>query len=388
MSPVVSTGVAFFDTTNAKDGGGWCSMGGNRATRFNGFSDLNAGYIWVTNLSMMEFLEQGLSKAAHLRNATFFHLSLTQIANDCGFQQDSSIPSIVEALSGVATHTITIARRCMPGLRILDSLHESVYKFLGLDDYKNDPAIMYQPLFQSAFQENSQVGGSWLQGSDTVRLSMNRVDFAEEVLSYPFPVGAWRDERSDMTADEFINLDVPALACAEVDLKAANNPNLLAFGVQWSGTAVMREWITQPEAAMLKTAGAKIKISNILRGSSVSDGFELPELITNDPLTRSSYSAGLVAESFLHALTSKRYVWNSKNLRNKYFFPARAVYLKAVDRMLSYNLAMQMSDRNYIVSSYGLGVVNIQVTEDLYVEAVKDAADLGFAIVASKFRQK
>ncbi|OIR06009.1 hypothetical protein GALL_118060 [mine drainage metagenome] len=389
MNTGVEFGVAFFDSTNTKDGGGWYSMNGERAMRFNGFSDLDARHVWITNLAMSDFYEQGLSKAAHLRNSSFFHQTLQHISNDCGFQQGSSIPLVVEQLSGIAARVMEISKLCMPGLRILKSLHDSIYDFIGLDDIKDDAACMYQPEFQAAFQENSYVAGIyWPRGIGTARLSMNRVDFAEEVLGYPFPIGAWHYERSNMSVDDFINLDVPAIACVEVDLKSANKPELLAFGAQMSGTAVMREWITQPEAAMLKMADAKIRISNILRGSAINDSVELPSLLTGDALIRSSYSAGLVAENYLHALTSKRYDKRTRNSRNTYFFPSRAVYLKAVDRMLSYSLARQMSDRDHIVSMYGFGAINILVTEDLFAEAVKDAADMGFAIVSSKFKQE
>jgi len=140
---------------------------------------------------------------------------------------------------------------------------------------------------------------------------------------------------------------------------------------------------------MFKSAGGRIKISNILRGSAINDTVELPPLLTSDPLLRSSYSAGLVAECYVHALTSKRYIKGvKKNAKVKYFFPARAVYLKAVDRMLSYGLARQLSDRNYVVSAYGFGSVTVRATSDLFAEAVKDAAEIGFAIVASKCKEQ
>lgn len=384
----MTAGVAYFDTLNTKDGGGWKSLAGGRAVRFDGFTDLEPINLWVTNLSMMDFMSQGLTGATHLRNSSFFRMSLQQISSDCGFAQDASIPDVVETVSGIVNRAIDMALMSMPGINMRDSLSDSIYQWKRLKDASDDAASMYQPQFQAAFQENSLVGGNpWVQGSELVKLSMNRVDFAEEVLSYPYPFGAWREERSSISGDEFVGFPVPALACAEVDLRYADHPDLLAFGVTRSGTAVTREWITQPEASMLLSSGAKIRITNILRGSSSDDSLELPAAITRDALVRSSYSAGIVAENFMHALTSKRYQSNSRNARNKFFFPARAIYLKSIDRMLSYSMAKQLVERNYIVTGYGFGSVSIRVTEDMFVDTIRDAADMGFAICSSLLKQ-
>lgn len=384
----MTSGVAYFDTLNTKDGGGWKSLAGERAVRFNGFTDLDPGGLWITNLSFMDFRDQGLSGVSHLRSSVFFRTSLLQISSDCGFPHGASIPDVVETISGIVNRAIDMSRMSMPGINMLDSLSDSIYQWKRLRDAHDDPASMYQHQFQAAFQENSLIGGNpFVHGAELVKLSLNRVDFAEEVLSYPFPFGAWREERSSISGDEFVNFQVPALACAEVDLRYADRPDLLAFGVTRSGTAVMREWITQPEASMLLSAGARIKITNILRGSSSDDSLELPAAITGDALVRSSYSAGMIAENFLHALTSKRYQPSAKTARNKFFFPARAIYLKSIDRMLSYAMARQLAERNYNVFGYGLGSVSIRVTEDMFVDAIKDAADMGFAICSSLLKQ-
>lgn len=390
MSELI-VGVAYFnDVQNVKDGGGWYSLKGAPSRRFNGFPDLSSSYFWVTNIGLIDFRDLGLSRSAHLRHSCFFRTSLAAIAADCGFRQDSDVPLIVEALSGIASRAISLAKMSMPGIVLKDSLGDSIYDFLGIDDVSNDSAALYQPAFQAAFQENSLVAGNpWLQGAETSRLAMNKVDFAEEVLGYPFPMGAWRDEQTDMSINDFINLSTPALASVSVDLRTADHPELLAFGSQQSCTAVMREWITQPEAAMLLSAGAKIKFGHILRGSSINDSMSLPSLLTDNDLIRASYSGGLIADCFLSALTCKKFIKRGvKNARaTRYFFPSRAIYLRSIDRMISYGLAKRLTDLNYIVSNYGMGSVSIRVTEDIYAQAIVDAADIGFSIVSSKFKE-
>lgn len=384
----MSVGVAFFDDhANSRSGGGWMSVAGGRAVRFNGFPDLDPQILWITDMEYMDFTDQGLGRSANLRNASFFKTSLAMMTNDFGMY-DASIPEMAEAISSVSFNIIELTRESFPGIRFVHSLPDSIYQYLRINDERDDAASLYQPHFQSAFQENSQVAGSgWTPGGQLIKLSMNKVDFAEEVLSYPYPSGAWRDEISSMSAEEFIDLKVPAIAAAKIDLSGADVPDLLAFGVQISGTALIREWLTQPEAAMLLKSGAKIRISNIIRGTTGGEDIELPMILTSNPLIRTSYSAGIVAECFLHAVTSKRRLRNpGKNSRNQYFYPARAIYLKSIDRMISFGLAKQMADRNYIVKNYGMGSVSILATADIYVQAIQDAADLGFSICSSKVK--
>lgn len=375
-------GVAYFDDPVAL-AGGWSSIGGEKAVRFNSPSGLMPTALWITNIKMQDHRTSKLNLTAHIRNLSFFQLSLIAISSEIGVPHSASIPDLVELMSGVASRIIDVALVAFPGMSMGASLQDSLYDHLRLRDSVTDPSKIYQPQFQAAFQENSIVTGTpWIPGSENVRLIPNRVSYAEMLFSYPVPIGAFREVSGGMSIDDFIALEHPAIAQVEVNISGAENPELIAFGAQMSGTAVPREWISQPEAHFMRESGVKfMRIHRVLQSDASDTLPVMPDALTKNSFARSSYSAGVLAENLVVALTSKRYIGGNSKMR--YYFPTRAVYLRSVDRMLSFAIARQLVESGLIVTRYGFGCVEVKAVEDELSSIMDVAANFGFMVLAT-----
>lgn len=382
-------GIAFFDNpSGAVLNGGWCSVAGEPARNFSSAAgELSPHVLWITNLDFNEHIENQLSGTRNIRNSGYFRLALKNIGSEIGVYETTLIPDAVQSLSGVASRIVALAQRACPDIRVNGfSLTDAIYSHLGLADERTDPAAHYQKEFQSAFQEHSVVTSRRGGGGEVevVRFIPNRVLHAEAVLSYPIPDGNLHVTPGAMTVAQFLELENPALAEVSVDNSCVERPELLAFGAQYSGTGVMRNWAAQPEVYFMAQSGSKIRIHNVLSFDSSASAPTLPAVVTNNALIRTAYSAGIFADNHLAALMSKRRKSRvTKGARNPYFFPSRAVYLRSVDRMLSFAVAQQLAERGLRVTGYGLGAVNAMVTEQEMPEALEIGADLGFAILAA-----
>lgn len=382
----IIAGVAFFDDPTLMSGG-WRSVSGEKAGRFNSVSELDPGVLWITNA---RFDNMDTRNIAHVRNEGFFQtnfksLSLAGICSDIDLKPSNPIPNTVETLAELFNRILDLTQTCYPNIRFSNTLTDSIYDYLGIGFPQNDPAYSFQSQFQSAFQENSIVTGNpWLPGAENIRLILNRVDFAETVLSYPVPIGVLREVHSGMTAEEFCELDHPAIANVSVNIDLANNPNLLAYGSQASTTSVMREWATQPEVFFMLQSGAKVTVNRIIRSGSSDILPSIPLELTSNAFIRSSYSAGVLAENIVYAFMSKRYLRSGSKSsgRAKYFFPARAVYLRSVDRMLSFAVAKSLFDNDLRVCSYGLGTVQIRATEEDIPHIMEIGAEHNFMLLS------
>jgi hypothetical protein len=385
----IPVGVAFFDVKNSSTlGGGWYSINGEKAKMFDSpMGDLSPQVFWITNLGFQETIDNSLRGTNHIRDDCYFKMPLKTIGIEVGVYESTIIPNAVEVLAGVASRTINLAKTVMPSLRYGNfSLREAIYSSLNLSDQQTDQGLLYQDALQAAFQENSVITsrrGNY-GASEIVRFVSNRVLHAEAVLSYPSPAGNIRLISEKMSVDDFLAMDHPAIAEVLVDSSSVENPGLLAFGAQYSSTGVLRNWMAQPEAFFMAKMGAKITIFNVLAFSSSERPPQLPEALTSNALIRNSYSAGLFADNFLGALMSSR-INEKKSNKFKYpkFFPSRAVYMRSVDRMLSFVMASALESKGIRVSAYGFGLVNARVSESELMDAVMIGADLGFSILAT-----
>jgi hypothetical protein len=168
--------------------------------------------------------------------------------------------------------------------------------------------------------------------------------------------------------------DRPVLAEVELDMSRADSEyaQLAAFGKKTASRMELRKWVSHPELIWLtRVTPLIIKSVYVSAGYRPMHGkMQLPKHLTDDPLMRLSYSAGLLAENHWVSLASDEY---SKGLKKK-MLTARAVWLRASDRALCFMLARRAHDQGFNVTGYGAGAIRIQITRSELVRA------LGFAI--------
>lgn len=229
-----------------------------------------------------------------------------------------------------------------------------------------------QPPLMSAFQRTS--APSWFAGFRANRISItlrfNRLEYARRILSTPVPEGNWDYEGSDMVSgfrcslERALNTDQPSLVNATVEYQG-QDPDLAclaAFGSAAGRSPTLRTWISQRELAWLSKY-ARVQIHGIHYAASSRQlplKVQLPEMLVSDPLFALSVSAGLVAESHWRALASPIKKIGRPDVINPW-----AVWLRAADRALSFELALAAHQKGFFVSYYGNGSVllNIDRTE-------------------------
>ncbi len=387
-----TVGIAYFDEPDSQSlTGGWCSVGGGRAKSFaSAQSELDPSVLWVTNLGFTSYIESQMSCVANMRGDSFFRQTVNALSSELSIQPgigQNTIPDTISVLSGVAQRVISMSEAFFPDMRIGFTLHDSIYDHLQINDINTDHGAHYQREIQSAFQENSMVAysrGGWVSDAETVKLIPNRVSHAEAVLSFPIPSGAVTAVDSPISQADFLESGRLGLAQVVIDPSRALEPDLLAIGSQISGTSIFRDWMTQPEMFFMMEEGVRFEIKGAIFFDKAIEAPQLPPAMLANAVGRTSYSAGLLAENFLNALMSKRKKPKTKKgARTSYFFPSRAVFLRAADRMLSFALAKQVASQGFRVSGYGFGTVTVRAQEHEIRELMEAGADMGFMVFST-----
>ncbi len=362
-------GVALFDDSRES---GWASLPDGEAMRFRSPQDLRSDSIWVCSADGAQFMRQW-GRMHHLR-ASDYVSKLAHIASDFGVKVGtqgrfgSVAQKACEILAPAIHRAMVIATQVYnwqdPQSRLSertlqDALRTTLHEEVAPPVVKTN---LKAPLL-SAFQRTSTP--SWYSNvfvADRIMITLryNRLEYAKRILATPVPEGAWFFDGAEVrtgfncTLDQALDPEQPCLVNATVEFQG-RDPDLAcltAFGSAAGRSNTLRTWISQPELAWLSKF-ARINIHGIyhtLSSRELPVKVQLPELLTIDPLFSLSISAGLVAEAHWKALASPIYKRGVGEEVNPW-----SVWLRAMDRALSFQLALAAHQAGFQVSYYGNG---------------------------------
>lgn len=367
-------GVALFDDSRES---GWASLPDGEAMRFHTPQDLRNDCIWVCSADGSDFHTKW-SRLHHLRSNEYVS-KLAHIAGDLGVRVGTQgrFGSLAQRACTMLSPTIhramVIATQVYgwtdPGSQLAektlqDAVRNSLFSQVAPPSVRQN---MQSPMM-SAFQRTS--APSWFDKFRTDRISVtlryNRLEYAQKVLSTPVPEGAWGYEGSDTKSgfrcslDRALDPDQPCLVNATVEYQG-QDPDLAcltAFGSAAGKSPALRTWISQRELLWLSKY-ARVNINGIyfaMNSRMLPVKVQLPEMLTSDPLFSLSVSAGLVAEAHWKAMASSVRKRGSAEVLNPW-----AVWLRAADRALSFELALAAHQRGLFVSYYGNGSVLVNI---------------------------
>lgn len=367
-------GVAIFDN-EIELSGGWASLAGGPAFRFRQPLDLPSDSIWVTSASKYE--NYAPLKAMHnMRPAYFFPATLVHIAQDLGMAVEGEdwARQAAVAISEIVNRAVMIAAQVYKWQDPIQYLRADML----LDDIRdslptpaNPQHAMKAPLM-SALQLSSMVPTPWENNSIPVTLRLNRLAYAKKILSTPIPDGPWSYISVEDTPDFSYSIEracdpeFPCLVEATVETGRFSREiaGLCAFGVTGGAKRhSLRSWISQPELQWL-SKHANIKISRVYWTTSsrpLIERYQLPEMMHADDLWELSIAAGLVAEAHWKGLARETY---QKNSPGKKGVTAMAVWLRAADRAMSFELALRAHNEGFMVTGYGNGTVSVKIPRD------------------------
>lgn len=379
-------GVALFD--NPKEmSTGWACLAEDTPVRFGSAHELSNDALWVTSLDWDEY-RQRASKLSNLRRADYLRSSLTQIAGDLGrrttgeYARDSSA-----VLARVLQQSALIAINMYGWEEPSNELREDTLA----DDIRRSlpkaPKVinnMRGPLM-SAHQSYSSPDWPPMFEPDTftVTLRRNRLDYARQVMANPVPDDAFsyisEDHIAGLTIEKLMDPAYPCLIEASVELGRVEPglAALIAFGAQPGRRTGLRKWISQPEFAWL-SRHTRVNVSAALIATAarpLPPAAQLPAALMADPLFSLSVSAGLIAECHWSALASP--TWNREKKSND--VSSWAVWLRAADRALSFELAKKAHEAGLLVVGYGNGSLVLRVSRGRMQECIAFADENGIA---------
>ncbi|MEX3555118.1 MAG: hypothetical protein VB131_00280 [Burkholderia gladioli] len=390
-------GVVLFDdevrksSTNKKRvaSGASVSIDGAPSRRIVSVSELESNVKWLTNFGFTDFNANGLGRNPNFYFSGFLRTELKAIAEEIGAGDEQlSADNAAEVLSALFGRVMRIAT----GTLNVDLKTNSI-STKGLAEFiaarvinKNKiPDEINTALFhgyQTYTSVMTRVPREWKK----VVLRRPRYLHALDVLSTPVPSEhQWvYVQNARLPADNSDRIDwclgneLPVLANVTVKPRRGEYANLISYN---AGAANARSWVCQPELMML----AQFCDVEVIGAFVCEAGFELQKEIETFPdfgdFSLASYSLGLIAENFWVSMASPR-----TSPTNQKFYPPRAIWYRAIDRLTMFMHAVKLQRERYQVFAYGLGNATVYyppgATKDVVDFAIHEGLDIPAATYA------
>ncbi|WP_321820924.1 MULTISPECIES: hypothetical protein [unclassified Burkholderia] len=386
LRPLTGGAVLFDNRDDMTDG--WACAHGGEPFRIRNPSHLPNDVIWVCNAEYNTFQLQQ-SRLHHLRRDDYFRATLAHIAADLGMRIEgeyarTTVQKLGEIVHRTFTQAVTLyGRNGLPLAPREGTLAEDIRRTMpamsGLTgaDYLRQPlAAAYQSYSTPIWSDRRDLVGDLV----SVLLRLNRVDYANALLSKPVPDEAWHyvpEEAVKGAIDPWLDPARPSLVEVQVVLQDEIG-ELIAYGAQPGKRAGLRTWVSQPELEVLvKHAEVYVKAAFCCRHPhALPESYQLPMALqpATDPALSMVYSAGLIAECHWHALANPPW---SRQRRETETFPIN-VWQRAYDRAACFEKALMAFNEGFVVKGYGNGSLLLRVPRDELRRLLRFAMREGF----------
>lgn len=367
-------GVAHFDLADVSSGG-VCYSTKYGFRRFQSGGDL-LNDIWITNLDLVP------RQLPCLRSNKFLQTKLSTLAEDLGVEltgykqidgiDKGGMVDVARALTHTrdlvaAAYTWKAPDREWAKPRLGDCIVEVLP---SLERAAPQLEVPLQGAYQSWSSPQLQQRQTYDRGSRMLYLRRNRLQHALDILRTPVPTSGWG--KADTRLDVLLDPSLPSLIEVSIEWRNADaeTVSLIAFGAD-AGDTKIRRWVSQIELMwLLKYARVTVLSayhSNV--AAPLPQQLQLPNVIAGDPIYQLSIPHGLVAEAHWTALA--RPVLNRRFRRE---MTTTAVWYRAMDRAISFQMALVAKEMGGNVTGYGSGGVQVRV-ENLSVPHLIELAD-------------
>jgi len=362
---------------------GSVAIDGGPSRRIVSVAELESNVKWLTNFGFTDFNGNGLGRNPNLYFSGFLRSELKSIAEEIGAgPEQMSADQSVEVLSLLFSRVMNLATHAL-GV----NFKTSSISTKGLPDFisarvinKNKIPDEINSALGHAYQTHTPTMQRFPRDWKKVMLRAPRYLHAVDVLSTPVPSehqwvyvhNAKLPASNDARIEWCIGNDLPVLANVNVKPRRGEYGSLISYN---AGAADVRSWVSQPELVIL----SQFCDVEVIGAFVCEAGFEHQKEVDQFPhlgdFSLASYSLGLIAENFWVSLASPR-----TSPTNQKFYPPRAVWYRAVDRMLMFMKAVKLQREGFQVFSYGLGNVTVYYppgsTEDLTAYASQEGLDV------------
>lgn len=369
-------GVAHFDLQDVSSGGVcYSTKGGFR--RFQSGGDL-MNLIWVTNLDMVP------KQLPSLRSNKFLQTKLTTLAEDLGveltgFKQVNGIDKggMVD-VARVLNHTRDLVVAAYPW-KAPDRewnkprLSECISELLpSVERSVPQIEVALRGAYQSWSSPQMQQKVMYDRGSRMIYFRRNRVQHALDIMRTPLPSNGW-SMATNYSLDSLLDPGQPSLVEVAIEWRHADADlvSLIAFGADASNTLI-RRWVSQIELTWLLQY-ARITVLSAYAANAAAQlppQLQLPNVIAGDPVYQLSIPHGLVAEAHWAGLARPVY----SRLKRQSEISSTSVWYRAMDRAISFQMALAAKELGGNVTGYGSGGVQVRL-ENLSVQQLLEVSD-------------
>lgn len=390
-------GVVLFDDEIRKSAsskrriasGGSVSIEGGPSRRIVSVAELESDVKWLTNFGFTDFNANGLGRNPNFYFSGFLRSELKAIAEEIGAGTEQlSGDKSVEILSLLFTRVMRLATETLKvDLRTNSISTKGLADFIGARVInKNKIPDEINSALSHAYQTYTTVMQRLPRDWKKVMLRKPRYLHATDVLSTPVPSEfQWvyvHNARLPATNSDRIEWcignELPVLANVSVKPKRGEYGNLISYN---TGAANARSWVSQPELLVLSQFCEVEVIGAFVCEAGFEHQKELDQFPSLGDFSLASYSLGLIAENFWVSMASPR-----TSPSNQKFYPPRAIWYRAMDRMSMFMQAVRMHREGFQVFAYGLGNVTVYyppgATEDLTAFAMQEGLDVPAATFA------
>lgn len=370
--------------------GAFVSIDGGPARRIASVTELESNVKWLTNFGFADFNENGLGRNPNFYFSGFLRTELKAIAEEIGAgAEQMSTDKSAELLSALFGRVMHVATRT---LRV--ELRTNSISTKGLADLiaakttnKNVIPDDINTALGHAYQTYTTVLKKFPRDLKKVVLRKPRYTHALEILTTPVPSefqwvyvhGAKLPDSNSARIEWCLGSELPVLANVIVKPRRGEVGALLSYN---SGTSMERSWVCQPELLMLSQFSDVEVIGAFVCEAGFEHQKELDEFPDYGDFSLSSYSLGLVAENFWVAMASPR-----TSATNKKFFPPRAVWYRAMDRLAMFVEAVTLQRLGFDVFSYGFGCVTAYYPPGATQSMVECANERGLDVPAATYAE-
>ena len=385
-------GCVFFDDPT-DPGSGWCSIAGGEPVYIDNVSQLDTDTLWWSNLSYQDmYMKSQVGISSMMRHDKFLILSPNDCIMEWGYDPKSVtadwacnfVSKVFDKIMKMAWELIVSA---CPGIHPKDV-------FSGRDLRQDMAKIFPDPVWPRgeaatvcksgySYTEYTLTMYKPPRGYEYIRLSRNRLSHALDIMTTPIPDGDMEfiagQDIGENPKDIIVNSDIPWLSEVAVRNINSDASTVLSFGTSMDKTKrIMRTWVPHPELITMNPV-ADIEVRNAYKGTKYTTlANQLPQTVLdflNDKFTFLSWSGGILAET----------IWKSATLKNPKINTGepmpdtswRGLWIKSIDKSLSFISTLAMNDKGWTTSSYGAGAGLFSCPQHRKDDLIKEAATCG-----------
>ncbi|CAE6794409.1 hypothetical protein R70006_05002 [Paraburkholderia domus] len=391
-------GVVMFDDEVRKSSGNKkrvangasVSIDGGTSRRIVSVSELESDVKWLTNFGFTDFNANGLGRNPNFYFSGFLRTEFRAIAEEIGAGSEQlSADKTAEMMSTLFGRVMRVAT----GTLGVDLKTNSI-STKGLADFiaariinRNKIPDEINTALSHAYQTYTTVMARVPRDWKKVMLRTPRYLHALDVLSTPVPsesqwVYLQNARLPESNSDRIgwcLGNELPVLANVVVKPRRGEYGSLISYN---AGAANARTWVCQPELLML----AQYCDVEVIGAFVCEAGFEAQKEIESFPdfgdFTLASFSLGLIAENFWVSMASPR-----TSPTNQKFFPPRAIWYRATDRISMFMQAVKLQREKFQVYSYGLGNVTVYYPPGATKDMTDFALAMGLDVPAATFAE-